>query len=102
MMRVPVSAPTFGQSLSGANESAKPSVTRVDVNAEPVARKLAKLAGLAASGDPAWLQIFLLEKSSYRPCCGIPTVSWLVVSAMEAFALVPINTCIVLLVAKSN
>ena len=63
-MRVPVSAPWFDISLSGANESANPSVTRVEVKAVPVPRKLAKLAGLEGSGYPAWLQMSLPEKVS--------------------------------------
>ena len=63
-MRVPVSAFRFCGSDCGPNESANPSVTRVEVKAERAARKLAKLATFCGSGDPVCVQMSLPENAT--------------------------------------
>src|SRR5579864_5428700 len=97
MMRTPVSALRPCHALFGVNESAKPSVTRVELNTALAARRLAKLFGLSGSGDPLGPQMILEEKLPYKPGCGLATATWVSVSEIRLAELNPMKAWMELL-----
>src|ERR1700693_4781241 len=91
MMRTPVSALRPCHALLGVNESATPSVTRVEAKTALNARRLARLFGLAGSGDPLGPQMILDEKLPYKPGCGFATASRVSVSEIRVDELNPMK-----------